>query len=99
MTLCLDFLFISDAEQVEGVIPEMRKQCKNTALARLETTQNGHMELGRAVHVDGWQDMKPSSLKGAHSPREEWSLSRRLVRAQPWIQEAKGKGSAVYWLV
>lgn len=53
VTLCLDFVFINDAEQVEGAIPEMRKQHKNAALAHLETTQDGHMEMGRAVTCGG----------------------------------------------
>lgn len=53
VTLCLNFVFITDAEQVEGAIPEMREQHKNAALARLETTQDGHMGVGRAVTCGG----------------------------------------------
>ena len=55
VTLCLNFLLINDAEQAEGVIPEMRKEYKNAALTHLETTQNGQAHGdGKGCHL--WRD-------------------------------------------
>ena len=51
-------------QQVEGVIPEMRKEYKNAALAQLETTQNGNLEMGGAVTCGGMATHEIIKFKG-----------------------------------
>lgn len=96
VTLCLNFVFINDAEQVEGAIPEMRKQHKNVALAHLETTRMGTWRWAGLSPVEGWPCMRTIKFKGCSLTRGMESVRET---GEGTALDSRGKGSAIYCLV